>query len=93
MNLYLTRHQYGNTHTEDLWTALEEASSKPIKRVMPTWTQQKGYPVITIESCVQDTNNVRTLMVRQSKFTVDLSDQSNIIFLRTDGVGKLKNTT
>lgn len=90
MNLYLTRHQYGNTHTEDLWSALEEASSKPIKRVMPTWTRQKGYPVITIESCVHEPNNVRTLVVRQSKFTVDLSDQGNIIFLLMDRNGNFE---
>ncbi|XP_065204274.1 puromycin-sensitive aminopeptidase-like [Planococcus citri] len=77
MNLYLTRHQYGNTHTLDLWTALEEASSKPIKKVMPTWTQQKGYPVITIESSVQEANNVRTLIVRQSKFSIDLDSKDD----------------
>ena len=80
MNLYLTRHQYGNTHTDDLWTALEEVSSKPIKKVMPTWTTQKGYPVITVESCIQEPNNVRTLVVRQSKFSIDAGEQGNISF-------------
>lgn len=48
MNLYLTRHSYKNTQTEDLWDALEEASNKPVRRVMSTWTQQKGYPVISV---------------------------------------------
>lgn len=33
MNIYLTRHQYKNTKTEDLWAALSEASSKPVARV------------------------------------------------------------
>lgn len=75
MNSYLTKYQYGNTHTENLWTALEEASSKPVKSVMPTWTKQKGYPVITIESSVQEPNNVRTLIVRQTKFILDNNEK------------------
>lgn len=40
MNLYLTRHQYKNAFTEDLWAALEEASGKPVGAVMGTWTKQ-----------------------------------------------------
>lgn len=30
MNVYLTKNQYKNTFTKDLWTALEGASGKPI---------------------------------------------------------------
>ncbi len=67
MNLYLTRHEYGNTSTEDLWAALEEASSKPIKAIMPTWTKQVGFPVVTLESSTQEAN-VRTVVVSQKKF-------------------------
>jgi len=48
MNLYLTRHSYKNAQTEDLWDALEEASNKPVRRLMSTWTLQKGFPVITV---------------------------------------------
>lgn len=76
MNLYLTRHQYGNTHTEDLWAALEESSSKPVKAVMPTWTKQKGFPVITVESSVQE-DDVRTLVVSQTKFCAEASEQGS----------------
>lgn len=71
MNLYLTRHQYSNTFTEDLWAALEEASSKPIRAVMPTWTKQMGFPVITIESSIQEADNTRTLVISQSKFAAE----------------------
>jgi puromycin-sensitive aminopeptidase len=69
MNLYLTRHQYTNTFTEDLWQALEEASSKPVGRMMKTWTKQMGFPVLKV-SQKQDGNN-RKLSVVQSKFTAD----------------------
>lgn len=31
MSLYLNRHAYQNTQTEDLWTALAESSGKPVQ--------------------------------------------------------------
>ncbi|KAH8252193.1 hypothetical protein KR026_011809 [Drosophila bipectinata] len=70
MNLYLTRHQYGNTCTEDLWTALQEASSKKVADVMSSWTQHKGFPVVSVES-EQKGENQRLLRLRQCKFTAD----------------------
>jgi len=48
MHQYLTRHQYGNTFTEDLWRSLSEASSKPIEDMMTTWTKQMGFPVLKV---------------------------------------------
>ncbi|XP_017474659.1 PREDICTED: puromycin-sensitive aminopeptidase [Rhagoletis zephyria] len=44
INIYLTRHQYRNTFTEDSWAALQEASSKPVAKVMSTWIKLKGFP-------------------------------------------------
>lgn len=71
MNLYLTKHQYNNTFTEDLWAALEEASNKPVKAVMSTWTLQKGFPVITVEKETQNADGSRVLHVSQTKFTAN----------------------
>lgn len=68
MNLYLTRHQYNNTFTGDLWTALEEASNKPIKEIMSTWTLQKGFPVIKVEKEIQMADGSRVLSLSQTKF-------------------------
>lgn len=48
MHLYLSRHKYKNTFTEDLWAALGEASGKPIQAIMSSWTQQMGFPVIKV---------------------------------------------
>ena len=36
-------------HTEDLWAHLAETSGKPVATVMSTWTQQMGYPVLSVE--------------------------------------------
>lgn len=78
MNLYLTRHQYKNTFTEDLWAALEEASKKPVRAVMSTWTKQMGFPVIRVTSAEQDGNN-RVLTVKQEKFVADNSESENLL--------------
>lgn len=69
MNIYLTRHQYGNTHTEDLWAALSEASSKPVAGVMSTWIKQMGFPVISASS--RQEGDKRIITLTQSKFTAD----------------------
>lgn len=50
MSLYLKRYQYGNTSTEDLWNALEEASKEPVAKIMSTWTKQMGFPLIKVET-------------------------------------------
>ncbi|KAK7112907.1 hypothetical protein V1264_012283 [Littorina saxatilis] len=69
MNLYLNRHKFKNTLTEDLWKALEEASGKPVGTMMGTWTSQKGFPVLKV-SQKQDGSS-RVLTVEQQKFCAD----------------------
>lgn len=69
MNIYLTRHQYKNTVTEDLWAALEEASSKPVGAVMSSWIKQMGFPVVSVSSVQK--GNKRVLKLTQEKFTAD----------------------
>ncbi|RWS19936.1 puromycin-sensitive aminopeptidase-like isoform X2 [Leptotrombidium deliense] len=66
LSLYLKKHSYGNTVTEDLWAALEEVSKKPIGKIMSTWTMQKEFPVIPVNS-LQEGNN-RILTLSQEKF-------------------------
>ncbi|WP_297217193.1 M1 family metallopeptidase, partial [Thermoplasma sp.] len=43
---YLNDHKYGNAEGSDLWTAIEDVSGKPVKRVMEYWIKNPGYPVI-----------------------------------------------
>jgi aminopeptidase N len=33
---------------QDLWAALEAASSQPVGSMMRSWTRQPGYPVLTV---------------------------------------------
>ncbi|KAL5290109.1 NPEPPS family protein [Megaselia abdita] len=80
MNVYLTRHQYGNTSTENLWKALEEGSGSDmrIEPIMSTWVKQKGYPVISV-SCKQHENK-RHLKISQEKFIADGSKPDSEYF-------------
>ena len=50
LNRYLTRHQYANARTRDLWDALGEASGQPVAAMMDTWVQQTGYPVVDVQT-------------------------------------------
>ncbi|NIO11473.1 MAG: M1 family peptidase [Deltaproteobacteria bacterium] len=59
---YLKRHQYNNATTEDLWRALGEASGKPVKEIMDTWTKQGGYPVLSVEE------KSGSLLLNQARF-------------------------
>ncbi|NXU80196.1 AMPE aminopeptidase, partial [Oreotrochilus melanogaster] len=43
---YLKKYKFQNAKTQQFWEALEEASNKPVKEVMDTWTRQMGYPVL-----------------------------------------------
>ncbi|KOB73217.1 putative Aminopeptidase N [Operophtera brumata] len=79
MNIYLTRHQYKNTFTEDLWAALEEASNKPVGAVMSTWTKQMGFPVVEVSS--EQKGSDRVLTLTQSKFCADGSPGNNNLWM------------
>jgi len=77
LNSYLTTYQYKNGKTKDLWYHLEMKSKKPVTKVMNTWTDKMGYPVISV-SDEQTKDGVRILKVDSKKFNADgLEDPSN----------------
>ncbi|HVB91442.1 MAG TPA: M1 family aminopeptidase [Acidimicrobiales bacterium] len=46
---YLKAHAYGNTVTNDLWDALEDASGAPVRDVMDTFILQGGHPLVSLD--------------------------------------------
>ncbi|CAG7834519.1 unnamed protein product [Allacma fusca] len=72
MHLYLTRFQYRNAATEDLWQALADSSKKPVDEVMSTWTKQMGFPLISVSSEQQGNNRVISMI--QEKFSASPRD-------------------
>ena len=67
MKGYLTKFSYKNALTADLWTSLEEASGKPVAKVMSTWTGQMGFPVIKVKHSPGE----KMLTLTQEKFDAD----------------------
>lgn len=70
MSNYLNKFAYKNAQTEDLWAALEEASKKPVCKLMQAWTLKKGYPFVTVSDGGREGDNVK-LNITQCKFSAD----------------------
>jgi len=69
---YMAKHKYGNTETSDLWQAWGEASGKPVKKVMASWTEQMGFPVVTVEKMTWAADNSScTFELSQKWFLAD----------------------
>ena len=48
VNVYLRRFLYGNATAEDFWSALSAASGRPVDKIMPTFVDQAGEPLLTV---------------------------------------------
>lgn len=75
VRLYMKCHAYGNTETKDLWAAFEESSGLPVRKMMSSWTEQKGFPLLRVLAEQWDDQGV-TLSLQQSWFLVDGSGPS-----------------
>ena len=69
MRIYMKRHQFSNTTTEDLWAALEEGSGKAVRALAAGWTTQPGFPVVKIAAECRDGKHAFTLT--QERFTLN----------------------
>ncbi|MBU6429081.1 MAG: M1 family metallopeptidase, partial [Cyanobacteria bacterium REEB65] len=65
---YMKAHAYGNSTTDDLWAALEEASGKEVGAIARSWIRQPGFPLV---SARLDGDAVR---VSQSRFTLNFPE-------------------
>jgi aminopeptidase N len=57
VNAYIERYQYDNARAEDFWGMLTEVTGKPVDRVMRTFVDQPGLPLVSIaakEGCTRD---------------------------------------
>ncbi len=59
---YLKKHAYKNATSDDLWKALEQASGKPVRKIMKGWVTQAGYPTVTV------VDDGKKLYLSQSRF-------------------------
>jgi len=71
VNTYLRAHAYGNATSQDFWSAMAEASGKPVERIMPTFINQPGAPLLEVSvSCI---NNRSQIDISQQRFFLDPS--------------------
>ena len=61
---YVAARKYSNSTTADLWSALSEASGKPVGEIAAGWTEQPGFPVVKVN---RDAENVS---LTQERFTI-----------------------
>jgi aminopeptidase N len=69
VNAYLQAHAYGNATSEDFWKALSASSGKPVERILPTFVNQPGVPLVNVSlSCGAGGT---AITVRQERFFAD----------------------
>jgi aminopeptidase N len=67
---YMQAHKYSNATTADLWIALAAASKRDVGAFAKTWTEQPGYPLLTV-SATCDAGGNRTVALAQRRFLID----------------------
>ena len=60
---YLETHAYGNGSSHHLWEALEAVSELPVARMMRSWVEQPGYPLVSVR------RENAELILKQERFT------------------------
>lgn len=66
---YLAKYANGNATAEDLWTELTRVSGKPVDKVMASFVDQAGAPLVTVETRCEEGATLVTLT--QQRFFSD----------------------
>jgi len=69
VNAYLKKHAYANAASADFWDAQTEVSKKPVDKIMPTWVEQAGVPLLKIKT--KCAGNSQTISVEQQRYFYD----------------------
>jgi aminopeptidase N len=69
VNAYLAAHAYGSATSEDFWKAIAGASGKPVERILPTFINQPGFPVIDVSLAC--TGGRTTVSLTQQRFSLE----------------------
>jgi puromycin-sensitive aminopeptidase len=72
---YLSTHSYKNATTEDLWSAVGQASHLPITEMMHGWVYQPGFPLVSLISASQKEGQSDGLSLEQKRFILAETDK------------------
>jgi puromycin-sensitive aminopeptidase len=69
VNAYLKKHAYANAASADFWDAQTEVSKKAVDKIMPTWVEQAGVPLLKIKT--KCAGNSQAISVEQQRYFYD----------------------
>ena len=69
VNSYVRQHEYGNATAADFWDAQAKTSKKPVDKIMPTWVQQAGAPIVNVKA--QCSGNSTDVSLSQQRYYFD----------------------
>jgi aminopeptidase N len=62
---YIKKYAFDNARAEDFWTTMAQVSKKPIDKIMPTFVDQAGAPLVTGSATCADEKTKLTLSQRR----------------------------
>ena len=68
INAYLRTHAYGNATSEDFWRAIAATSGKPVDRVLPSFINEPGVPVVQVSPLTCTTDGQTRVTFSQERF-------------------------
>ncbi|HXM60960.1 MAG TPA: M1 family metallopeptidase [Terriglobales bacterium] len=69
VNSYLKQHAYANATASDFWSAQTQISKKPVDKIMPTFVEQPGPPLVSVKN--QCSGNSTTVGLAQQRYFYD----------------------
>jgi len=69
VNAYLTKHAYANATAADFWTAQTQVSRKPVDKIMPTFIEQPGPPLVSVKT--ECSGNSEKITLEQQRYFFD----------------------
>ncbi|HEY5752017.1 MAG TPA: M1 family metallopeptidase [Chthoniobacterales bacterium] len=73
---YMAKHRYSSTTTADLWNALGATSGKDVRALAANWTEQPGFPVVSVDAnCADDKCRIK---LRQARFVIGDKNVPNL---------------
>jgi aminopeptidase N len=64
---YINKYAYGNAAAEDFWTEVTRVTGKPVDRIMASYVDQPGVPVLRVASACQGSSTI--VKLHQERFS------------------------
>jgi aminopeptidase N len=69
VNAYLQAHAYGTAASEDFWTTIARSTDKPVDKIMATFVNQPGFPLIA--ATISCAGGQTTVTLAEERFFLD----------------------